>query len=887
MAIKKAAVIGAGVMGAGIAAHLANAGYEVELLDRVDPKNPGNRTAIAEGAVEKLLKTNPAPLMHKKNARKIRPGNTEDNMDRLKDVDIIIEAVFEDPKVKSDIFKKIDANRKPGSIVASNTSTIPLKDLIADQSDALKKDFVITHFFNPPRYMPLLELVTSEHNDPAMVADLTRFLDEKLGKGVVHCNDTPGFIANRIGTFWIQSAINEAIARKITVEEADAIVGKPMGVPKTGIFGLVDLVGLDLMPHISKSLVGSLPAEDAYVKANRTHPVIDAMIKEGYTGRKGKGGFYRRDENKNDFAVDLETGALHPKQKVVPAKSGFAKATNAVAKAIGSVFRKIYKDKSLRAAPQGPIELDILNASKKGGLRALVEHDDKYGEYAWSVIKQTLVYSLNHAHTVAGSIYDVDQGMKLGYNWKNGPFEMLDKLGTDYFIKRLEKDGEPIPELLKKAAGKTFYKNIDNKLNMLNKDGEYVEVKRPEGVLLLSDVKRDKKNLVAKNMSASLWDIGDGVMCLEFHSKMNSLDFMSLGMMNKAADIIENGGKPGGKFKALVIHNEADDFSVGANIGVALYAAKAKQYWLVEKMVKMGQDTYKRLKYANFPVVSAPAGKALGGGCEILLHSTHVQAHAETYPGLVEVGVGLLPAWGGSTELMTRAKQNKRLPGGPMPAVGAVFETISTAKVGLSAFEAKDLGYFRETDGVTMNKSRLLADAKKKALELSVDFKPEVPFNMTLPGASGAAALSMAVDGFFLKGQATSYDVIVSDKVGKVLTGGDLAGPGVVVTQDYLRELERKHFMELVHDKRTMARIETMLKTGRPLREQPLKGQTAQKLREDADRPGFIARAITNPIKGVFNKLTHKAVNDNTTALERDTKAKVNWPNVTPPKKTP
>ncbi|MCC7038634.1 MAG: 3-hydroxyacyl-CoA dehydrogenase family protein, partial [Alphaproteobacteria bacterium] len=381
MAIKKAAVIGAGVMGAGIAAHLANAGYEVELLDRVDPKNPGNRTAIAEGAIEKLLKTNPAPLMHKKNARKIRPGNTEDNMDRLSDVDIIIEAVFEDPKVKSDIFKKIDANRKPGSIVASNTSTIPLKDLIADQSDALKKDFVITHFFNPPRYMPLLELVTSEHNDPAMVADLTRFLDEKLGKGVVHCNDTPGFIANRIGTFWIQSAINEAIARKISVEEADAIVGKPMGVPKTGIFGLVDLVGLDLMPHISKSLMGSLPAEDAYVKSNRTHPVIDTMIKEGYTGRKGKGGFYRRDENKNDFAVDLETGALHPKTKVVPAKSTFAKASTAIGRVLSAPL-KLFSKKKEGADRQKPIELEILNASKKGGLRALVEHDDKYGEYA-------------------------------------------------------------------------------------------------------------------------------------------------------------------------------------------------------------------------------------------------------------------------------------------------------------------------------------------------------------------------------------------------------------------------------------------------------------------------------------------------------------------------
>lgn len=880
MAIKKAAVIGAGVMGAGIAAHLANAGYEVELLDRVNPKGEP-RTAIAEGAVEKLLKTNPAPLMHKKNARKIRPGNTEDHIDRLKDCDIIIEAVFEDPKVKSDIFKKIDANRKPGAIIASNTSTIPLKNLIADQSEAFKKDFVITHFFNPPRYMPLLELITSEHNDPKMVQELTTFLDEKLGKGVVHCNDTPGFIANRIGTFWIQCAINEAVDKKLTVEEADAIVGKPMGIPKTGIFGLVDLVGLDLMPHISKSLTGSLPADDGYVKANRSHAVIDNMIKEGYIGRKGKGGFYRRDENKNDFAIDLQTGALHPKTKVVPAPTLVAKATGTLTKIVSAPF-KLFSKKKADATPKAePIELDILNASKKGGLRALVEQDDKYGQYAWAVLKQTLVYTAEHAHEIAASVHDVDQGMKLGYNWKYGPFELIDKLGVDYFIKRLEKEGEKVPELLKKAAGKSFYKDIDHKLHMLDKDGQYQEVKRAEGVLLLSDIKRDKKNLVASNKSASLWDIGDGVICLEFHSKMNSLDTKILDMANKACDIIE---KKDSKFKALVVHNEGEDFSVGANIFNALLAAKAGQYWLIEKMVKQGQDTYKRLKYASFPVVSAPAGKALGGGCEILLHSHHVQAHAETYPGLVEVGVGLLPAWGGTTELLTRAKQNKRMPGGPMPAVGTVFETISTAKVGLSAYEAKDLMLFRDSDGVTMNKSRLLADAKKKALEMTKDFKPEVPFNMTLPGPSGHAAISMAVDGFFLKGQATPYDVVVSDKVAKVLTGGDKADPTVTVTQDQLRELERKHFMELVRDKRTQARIETMLRTGKPLREKPLEGKRAQDLREEADRPGLLARVVTNPIKGLFNKLTHKAVNDNTMTFERDTKAKVNWPNI-PPKK--
>lgn len=855
MAIKKAAVIGAGVMGAGIAAHLANAGIEVELLDIV-PKGAEDRDVIAKGAVGKMLKTNPAPLMHKRNAKKIRPGNTEDNLDRLKDCDLIIEAVLEDPTIKSNLFKKIDDNRKAGSVVASNTSTIPLQTLIDGQSDSFKKDFVITHFFNPPRYMPLLELVTSEHNSPEMVAGVTQFMDEKLGKGVVVCNDTPGFIANRIGTFWIQASINEAIDRKLTVEEADAIVGRPMGIPKTGIFGLVDLVGLDLMPHISKSLTEKLPADDGYVKIARQSPVIDKMIADGYTGRKGKGGFYRLNDKREKMAVDLETGA-----------------------------ERLSKKPKMKAADN----------ARKGGLRGLVETKDKGGDYAWAVLKQTLCYAAEHVHTISGNITDVDQAMKLGYNWKDGPFEMLDKMGVDYFIKRLKADGEQVPAFLEKAAGKKFYKTENGKLQYLTKDGDYAEVKRPEGVLLLSDIKRASKPVLDNTksipgigkMGAALWDAGDGVLCLEFTSKMNSLDLYTLKTINQACDIIEKGSKKdknGQPFKALVIHNEGDDFSVGANIGVAMLAAKAKQYWIVDKMVKGGQDALKRLKYATFPVVSAPSGKALGGGCEVLLHSHHVQAHAETYMGLVEVGVGLLPAWGGSTELMTRATQSKRLPKGPMPPVATVFETISTAKVGLSAFEGKDLMYLRETDGVTMNKSRLLADAKKKALELTVDFKPEVPHDMTLPGPAGSAALNMAVDGFYLKGQATPYDVVVSGKVGSVLTGGDKAGPGVKVSQDYLRELERKHFMELVRDPRTVARIETMLKTGKPLREKPIAGVRAQQLREEAEqKSGFFARVVTNPLRRVFGKAADKPANDNK-GLTRDKKAQMNWPNIKKPK---
>jgi len=804
---KKAAVIGAGVMGAGIAAQFANAGLEVELLDIV-PKTATDRNMIAKGAIEKMLKASPAAFMHKKNARKVRPGNTEDHLERLRDCDIIVEAVLEDPAIKSALYKKVDQHRKEGSVVASNTSTIPLHDLIADQSDAFKKDFMITHFFNPPRYQPLLELVTSKYNEPARITEVEHFMDVSMGKGVVHCKDTPGFIGNRIGTFWIQCAINEAYNLKLTVEEADAIAGSPMGVPRTGIFGLIDLVGLDLMPHISKSLLSKLPPDDGYVKIAKNYPVIDKMIADGYTGRKGKGGFYRLNAQKEKLAVDLETGIERPSKKV-----------------------------KMKAAAN----------AKKGGLKALVETDDKGGKYAWAVLSQTLVYAAQHATDIATDITGVDTAMKLGYMWKRGPFEMIDKLGVDYFIARLKKDGIAIPPLLEKAAGKSFYRTAGGKLQYMGADGVYYDVKRAEGVLLLSDIKRASKP-VAKNFSAALWDIGDGVLCLEFTSKMNALDFMSMNMINKACDIIESG-----KFKALVIHNEGDDFSVGANIGYGLIAAKLKQYWIVDWIVKTGQATYKRLKYASFPVVSAPAGKALGGGCEILLHSRHVQAHAETYPGLVEVGVGLLPAWGGCTELLTRAKQNKKIPNGPMPAVAVVFETISTAKVGLSAFEAKDLMILRETDGVTMNKSRLLADAKAKALALLPGFTPEKPFDMQLPGPSGRAALSLAVDGFYQKGAATPYDVVVSDHVASVLTGGDSGGPGAIVTQDDIRALERKHFMTLLRDSRTLARISSILKSGKSLREKPIAGKSSSSLRAGA------------------------SINDNL-PLARDTKPQVNWP---------
>ena len=683
MTIKKAVVIGAGVMGAGIAAQLANAGIEVELLDIVpEGLSPlDDQSVIAKGAVEKLLKSKPAALMHKDFAKRIRPGNTKYQMKCLADADLIIEAVIENPKIKSQVLKNIDAHRKPGSIVCSNTSTIPLATLGSDQSAEMQKDLMITHFFNPPRYMPLLELVSSDKNDAKAVQKLARFMDEKMGKTVIHCQDTPGFIANRVGTYWLTVAMNAAMDAGLTPEEADAIVGKPMGAPKSGVFGLMDMVGLDLMPHISDSLLKNVPKGDDYRNVHRNVALVDKMIEQGFTGRKGKGGFYRMvktDGQKQLNVIDLYADT--------------------------PVYRDVQKPK-----------IGAVKRAKKGGLRALVEGDDKYSQYAWTVLKKTLCYATMMVPEINDDIMAIDEAMKLGYNWSKGPFEMLDKIGVDWFIKKLEAEGEAVPPMLKAAQGKRFYQVQNGKLERLMPSGEYKTVERADGILLLSDIKRASKP-VASNPSAKLWDIGDGVLCLEFTSPQNSLDPLIMHMMNKARRKIESGKND---YKALVIHNEGTHFSVGANLMLAQMAGKAKQYWAIDKIVKNGQDTYKKLKYANFPVVGAPHGMALGGGCEILLHCDAVQAHAETYTGLVETGVGIIPGWGGCGEMLMRAMDDPKTPNGPMPPVAKAFETIAMAKVSPSAAEAQSIGYLRPTDGVTMNKARLLADAKAKALKLA------------------------------------------------------------------------------------------------------------------------------------------------------------------------
>lgn len=780
MNIEKAAVIGSGVMGSGIAAHLANAGVPVTLLDIV-PEGANNRNTLAEGAIAKMLKTDPAPLMHKRNAKLITPGNIEDDLDKLGEADWIVEVVIERLDIKHQTFEKIEANRKAGSIVTSNTSTIPLAKLMEGMPDSLQQDFAITHFFNPPRYLRLLEIVAGEKTRPEVVATLQEFCDTRLGKGVVMAKDTPGFIANRIGTLWMQAAVNATVDHGMTVEEADLVGGRPMGVPKTGIFGLIDLVGVDLMPHIAASMKSALPAHDLYVREYRESPLVQKMIDEGYTGRKGKGGFYRMNKEggkRVKESIDLSTGEYSPSRRA---------------------------------------SLESVSAAGRD-LRALVEFDDQYsdrgGAWAWDVLSKTLSYSAELVPEIADTIVDVDDGMTLGYAWKWGPFELLDKIGPKYVADRLRDEGRDVPALLDKVGDGTFYRVEDGQLQYFGTDGAYHDVVRPEGVLLLEDIKR-KSEPVAKNGSASLWDIGDGVACFEIHTKMNALDPDVVALLEKSIGIVEKDSDNG--FRAMVVYNEGSNFSVGANIGLALFAANVGVWPMIETMIEGGQNAYKKLKFAPFPTVAAPAQMALGGGCEILLHSSAIQAHAETYTGLVEVGVGVLPGWGGCKEMLLRWKNNPKHPHGPMPAVAKVFEYVSTAQVAKSAQEAKEMLILREGDGITMNRDRLLYDAKQKALSMVDGYQPPEAQEIRLPGAGGRAALDLAVDGFHNQGLATDHDVVVSGEVANVLTGGS-ADLTEELSEDDILKLEREGFVKLLKTPATLARIEHMLTTGKPLR---------------------------------------------------------------------
>jgi 3-hydroxyacyl-CoA dehydrogenase len=774
--IKKAAVIGSGVMGSQIAAHLANAGIEVLLMDIV-PEGAPEANHLAKSALERMKSMDPAPFMHKDFVKRVTPANLRDDLKKLEDVDWIIEAVIENPAIKSDLYKKLDGARKKGSIISSNTSTLPLSVLVQEQSENFQRDFMITHFFNPPRYMRLLELVAGPKTNPAHAKLLKEFGDIHLGKSVVMAKDTPGFIANRIGIFWMECAVLAALDLGLTVEETDAVMGKPLNIPKTGVFGLIDLVGLDLMPLIAKSFLATLPGDDAYRTLHRDVPLVQKMIAEGYTGRKGKGGFYRinrENGGKVKESIDLETG---------------------------------------KYAPSSDARLHQLEAAGKN-LQRLCEDKSKIGQFAWRVLRDLLSYVATLVPQIADDVVSVDEAMRNGFNWGDGPFQIIDRLGVDWFNARLRAEGKTIPPLLQKAAGKSFYTVQDDRLCALNLNGEFAPVQRAPGVMLLEDVKRAGKP-VFKTGSASLWDLGDGVLACEFHTKMNAIDPDVFKTINHALTFIPESK---GKYKALVLHNEASNFSVGANLGLALFAINIASWETIEMLVKEGQKTYAAMRRAPFPVVGSIHGMALGGGCEAHLHCDAVVAHAETYTGLVEVGVGVIPGWGGCAQMLGRAYGNPRQRKGPMPALAQVFETIATAKVSKSAFEARDLLYLQYgKHRIAMNSERCLFEAKKYALELAPNYKPPEPYTYRLPGKTGKAALTLVIQAMKLLGKVTKHDEVVSSQLAEALTGGN-ANFIKPLTEDEIYELEFQGFMKLIHHPDTIARIEHMLVNGKPLR---------------------------------------------------------------------
>ena len=771
-AIKKVGVIGAGLMGSGIAAQIANAGVPVILLDIV-PEGAKDRNQLANGALAAMAKADPAPLMHRGAAKLITSGNLDDHLALLADCDWIVEVVVERPSIKQALYAKLETVRKATAVVSSNTSTIPLSMLVAGRSPEFTAHFMITHFFNPPRYMRLMELVRGPTTDHGAADAIRDFADHRLGKTVVEAKDRPGFIANRLGTLWIQSAINNAFDLGLTIEEADLVVGRPMGIPKTGVFGLLDLVGIDLMPHVNASLVASLPKDDPFQALQREQPLITGMIAKGLIGRKGKGGFYALDRKGTErvkMAIDLKTGEYRKSEKA---------------------------------------RLDSVEQGGKS-LAKLVSHPDRGGRYARAVLLDTLSYAAYLVPEVTDDIHAIDDGMRLGYAWKFGPFELIDQLGPGMLVKALKADGRTVPPFLEKLGDAPCYRIENGKLQRFALDGAYHDIVRPAGVLLLADVKRAGKPLL-KNGSAALWDIGDGVACFEFTSKMNSIDPDLLGLLGKSIGLVAQ------KFKAMVIYNEGSNFSVGANLGLAMFAVNICAWDQVKGMVELGQGTYRALREAPFPVVGAPSGMALGGGCEILMHCRAIQAHSESYVGLVEVGVGLLPGWGGCATLLGRWIEAPGMPKGPMPAIGKAFEMISTAKVAKSAFEAKEMMLLPSDAAITMNRDRLLFDAKAKAVAMVEGHQAPARRTYRLPGPTGVAALSLALDGFLLRGDATPHDRVVCLKVAEVLTGGS-ADVTEETSEDALLELERTHFMSLIRHPDSMARIEHMLETGKPLR---------------------------------------------------------------------
>ena len=774
--IKKVAVIGSGVMGSGIAAHCANAGCEVLLLDIVDDES-SDRSTIAKNAIKYMHKSNPEMLMQRKNSKLITPGNIDDDLHKLIDCDWVIEVIIENLDIKKKLYKKLAQNIGKDTILSSNTSTIPRSELITDMANDLSSRFLITHFFNPPRYLPLLEVVSSPEVNADVLDRFCTFADIDLGKRVTICNDSPGFIGNRLGIYFIQRAYKATIDHGLSIEQADAMLGRPIGLPKTAVFALMDLVGIDLIPHVTGSLVSHLGENDPFHKiAGVGKDTITSMIDEGYTGRKGKGGFYRLNRE-NGKKIKEARSLITGEYKTAKRKAGFS------------------------SAKMG-----------KRGIAEIMDCDDKGAEFVTDVLLDSLSYAAYIVPEVSEDIYAIDGAMKVGYNWKKGPFEMMDSIGPKSMVNRLNDSNKSVPPFLALAAEKGMFYGIDSgEITRLSPNGEMVKIERNEDTLTVADLKRRGKPL-KRNASASIWDMGDQVLLVEYHTKMNAMDPMNMEMLLNAVDMAENEG-----WKGVVIGNDAANFCAGANLGLALFAANLAAWKDLDDFIGLGQDTYQTLKFSEVPIVAASAGLCLGGGAEVLMHCDAVQAHSESYVGLVEVGVGIIPAWGGCKEYLGRVKEFGLVSNGPMGAVMKAFEVIGTAQVAKSADQARTMGFLGPNDRITMNRDRLLSDAKKTLIELSKDYSPPEPRTYSLPGPSGKAALELAVNDLALSGKVTPHDIVVTNALAEILTGGDTDITDILEEDDILA-MEKKAITTLAKNTDTLDRMQHMLETGKPLR---------------------------------------------------------------------
>jgi len=774
--IERVAVIGSGVMGAGIAAHCANAGCDVLLLDIV-PDGASDRNTLAAGAIKKMFKSNPEMLMHKSYAKRITAGNIDDDLPLLKDYDWVVEVIIENLEIKQSLYQKLAEHIGSKTILSSNTSTLPRSALIEGMDSDLASRFLITHFFNPPRYLPLLEVVSGDDVNESVVSQFSEFALVQLGKRVTHCNDTPGFIGNRLGVYFVQRSIKATLEHGLTVEQADAMLGRPIGLPKTAVFGLMDLVGIDLIPHVMSSMLTHLESDDPFHQiAGAGDQIVRDMLADGYTGRKGKGGFYRLNREggaKIKEARNLVTGEYATANR----KAAFASAKMA-----------------------------------KQGITRMLDHDDEGSAFVAEVLLDTLSYAAYLVPEVTDDIYAIDGAMKVGYNWKKGPFEMIDSIGAAGVVKRLQALGRSVPEFLQTGADKGSFYSIENgEIHRLSPSGEMVQVSRPPETLTVADLKRRGKP-IQRNASASIWDAGDEVLLVEYHSKMNAMDPLSMEILLTAVDMAEYGD-----WKGILIANDSNNFCAGANLGLALFGANLAAWKDVEDFIALGQEAYQALKYAEVPVVAASTGVCVGGGAEVLLHCDAVQAHSESYVGLVEVGVGIVPGWGGCKEMLARLSAFGIAPNGPMGAVMKAFEMIGTAQIAKSAEQARRMGFLRPDDRVSMNRDLLLADAKARVLELADDYTPPEPHTYHLPGATGRAALDMAVSDLSRSGQATPHDVIVTGELANILTGGDTDMLDELSEDDILA-MELAAISKLSRNEATLARMEHMVQTGKPLR---------------------------------------------------------------------